>query len=314
MHVASMGNTLTKLTGLGVSLQPCDHKEMLRLDVVHHLLTTARHKNLLNAPFQQRQPSPYDRSRVLDIGAGTGAWCDNMAMAGFTDSEFVGIDIAGMGPPATFPNVELRWPIDYESPWALGESSWDLIHLQLACGCVSNWPKLYDKIYRHLRPGCWFEQVEIDYKPWCEGGDGNTLPYPQQGKLLQWYRYLVEATRSANKSIAYNENTDDLLRAAGLTNVHEFIYKLPLNSWPGDAHNKDIGRWMSIILTDQNNCGLEGLSLAPFFRINQWPLEHIRRFLDETAREIKDKKIHSFMQLRVVWAQKPPSGDPRYPP
>ncbi|KAL9620330.1 MAG: hypothetical protein Q9160_005129 [Pyrenula sp. 1 TL-2023] len=298
----------------GLYLQPCDTKEMERLDVVHHLLYHARHKSWLNAPFEQQPPTPYDRTRVLDLGAGTGAWCDSMAATGYSEAEFVGIDIAGMGPPRTYPNVELRWPIDYESPWSLGENSWDLIHLQLGCGCVSNWPKLYDKVYKHLRPGSWFEQVEIDYKPWCEGPDGNTAPYPPQGKLMSWYLYMVEATRSVNKSIAYNENTDDMLRAAGFTNVNEYIYKLPLNSWPGDAHNKDVGRWMSIILTDQNNCGLEGLSLATFFRVNQWPVDHIRRFLDETAREVKDKRNHAFMQLRVVWAQRPTSNDPRHPP
>ena len=298
-------SSLSSLTYPGLSLQPCDAKEMDRLDIVHHMLYKARHARLLNAPFQQRPSSPYDRSRVLDIGAGTGAWCDSMAGAGYSDTEFLGIDVAGMGPPVTYPNVELRWPIDYESPWSLGESAWDLIHLQLACGCVANWPKLYDKIFRHLRPGCWFEQVEIDYKPLIEGPDGRALPYPSDRKPMQWYSYLVEATRSANKSIAYNENTDDMLRSTGFTNVNEFIYKLPLNSWPGDAHHKDLGRWMQLIFTDNGNTGLEALSLAPFSRINLWPVDHVHRFLEETAQEMKDKRNRAFMQLRVVWAQRP---------
>ncbi|KAL9115957.1 MAG: hypothetical protein Q9227_000325 [Pyrenula ochraceoflavens] len=287
--------------------------EMERLDIVHHLLYNARHQRILNAPFQPRPPTPYDRSRVLDVGAGTGAWCDDMAAKGHRDTEFIGIDIAGMGPEVTYPNVELRWPIDYESPWSFGESTFDLIHLQLACGCVSNWPNLYGKIYRHLRPGCWFEQVEIDYQPWCEGPDGRTLQYPKQGKLWMWYNYLVQATQAASRSIAYNDRTDDLLRHTGFTNVNEYIYKLPLNTWPGDAHNKDIGRWMQIILTDQNNSGLKALSLAPFSRINRWPLEDIDRLCKEAAQEIQDKKNYAFMQLRVVWAQRPFEQNPGYP-
>jgi hypothetical protein len=41
-------------------------------------------------------------------------------------------------------------PRDYESHvWSLGEDSWDLIHVQQACGSVSSWPELYQKIYQY---------------------------------------------------------------------------------------------------------------------------------------------------------------------
>lgn len=45
------------------------------------------------------------------------------------------------------PNLRFRVPRDYESPWSLGEDSWDLIHCRMACGSVSSWPELYQKIY-----------------------------------------------------------------------------------------------------------------------------------------------------------------------
>jgi hypothetical protein len=45
------------------------------------------------------------------------------------------------------PNLRFRVPRDYESIWGLGEDSWDLIHVQMACGSVSSWPELYQKIY-----------------------------------------------------------------------------------------------------------------------------------------------------------------------
>lgn len=56
------------------------------------------------------------------------------------------------GPPLTSrsripPNLRFRVPRDYESPWSLGEDSWDMIHLRMACGSVSSWPELYQKIF-----------------------------------------------------------------------------------------------------------------------------------------------------------------------
>lgn len=47
------------------------------------------------------------------------------------------------------PNLRFRVPRDYESPWTLGEDSWDLIHLRMACGSVTSWPELYQKIYSY---------------------------------------------------------------------------------------------------------------------------------------------------------------------
>ena len=45
-------------------------------------------------------------------------------------------------------NLRFRTPRDYESPWSLGEDSWDLIHLRMGCGSVSSWPEMYERIFR----------------------------------------------------------------------------------------------------------------------------------------------------------------------
>lgn len=48
------------------------------------------------------------------------------------------------------PNLRFRIPRDYESPWTLGQDSWDLIHLRMACGSVSSWPELYQNIFTYV--------------------------------------------------------------------------------------------------------------------------------------------------------------------
>jgi len=52
------------------------------------------------------------------------------------------------------PNLRFRVPRNYESPWLLGEDSWDLIHLRMACGSVTSWPEMYQKIFAYVCSLC----------------------------------------------------------------------------------------------------------------------------------------------------------------
>ncbi len=37
---------------------------------------------------------------------------------------------------------------DVEAPWVnVGETSWDLVHVQSMYGCIRSWPSLYAKIF-----------------------------------------------------------------------------------------------------------------------------------------------------------------------
>lgn len=48
------------------------------------------------------------------------------------------------------PNLRFRIPRDFESPWSLGEDSWDLIHLRMGYGSISSWQEMYHNIFRHV--------------------------------------------------------------------------------------------------------------------------------------------------------------------
>jgi hypothetical protein len=206
------------------------------------------------------------------------------------------------------PNLRFRIPRDYESPWTLGEDSWDLIHLRMACGSVSSWPELYQKIYtyvparraqnteprlklpRHLKPGSgWIEHVEIDMQPQC---DDHTLPV--DSPLVKWYNYLADATHRAGRPIAYQHNTRQMLHAAGFIDIQETIIRAPFNSWPADPHQKDIGRWYNLGITE----GLEAMSFAPFTRVNRWDINRdVRPLCDAVKGQICNKKIHAYNNM-----------------
>jgi len=93
-----------------------------------------------------------------------------------------------------------------------------------------------------------------------------------------------------------------MLESAGFIDVQEQVIRAPLNSWPSDPHQKQIGRWYNLGLTD----GLEALSLGPLSRVNRWnPDEHIRPLIKEVKKEISKNKIHAYNNIHVWTARRP---------
>ncbi|KAF2731559.1 LaeA-like protein [Polyplosphaeria fusca] len=296
----------------GIYMYPCDEPEKDRMDIYHQLLLVARRNALHQAPM----PQNWEQPRILDLGCGTGIWAIDMADK-YLNAEVLGLDLVNIQPekyaPAPPPisvrkahprrarippNLRFRIPRDYESPWTLGEDSWDLIHVRMACGSVTSWPELYQKIYAHLRPGYgWIEHVEIDVEPRC---DDNTLA--ADSPLVKWYGYLQDATARASRPIAYQHNTRQMLQAAGFIDIQETIIRAPYNSWPNDPHQKEIGRWYNLGITE----GLDALSFAPFTRVYNWDLNaHVKPLIEAARQQICNRKIHAYNNIHIWTARRP---------
>lgn len=283
---------------------PCDEKELDRLDLFHHLFKVARvGDELFYAPL----PSDV-KTRVLDLGCGTGIWVLDVA-GKFPKAYVRGCDIAKMQPPKPEqpPLLKEPWyaenhdffvPFDFESPWTLGEESWDLIHMQMGSGSVASWISLYHRVYKHLKPGAWFEQVEIDFRPRCE--NENQKP----GKALStWYSNLQKATEATMRPMAHSsKETIKNLQDAGFTEIDHQTVGLPLNEWHSDAKEKKVGRWYNLALSKS----FRTLSLAPFTRVLGWTVEEIDALVEELEHEIADETTHTFNLLHIYQARKPP--------
>jgi len=268
---------------------PCDEQEQDRLDIFHKVFTVARVSDgLIYAPH----PS---NGRFLDLGCGTGIWAIDVANK-YPDAFVVGVDLAAIQPSNHPKNCDFYAPFDYESPWALGENSWDLIHLQMGCGSVASWPSLYRRIFAHLRPGAWFEQVEIDFEPRCDDRslDGTAL--------RNWYQWLKQATEDAMRPIAHSaRETIRLLTEAGFVEIDHQMVGLPLNPWHQDEHERTVGRWYNLAISES----IETLSLAPFSRVFGWSVDRIKRIAADVQSEAFNKEIHSYNILHIYQARKP---------
>ncbi|RFU27415.1 hypothetical protein B7463_g8910, partial [Scytalidium lignicola] len=258
----------------GKYMFPCDEAEKDRMDIFHKFFLVARRDQLHSTPFIPN----YDRGpRILDLGTGTGIWA---------------IDMAEIPPNLTFNQR------DIESPWhGMDLDSWDLIHVRMLNGSVTSWPELYQKIYRHLKPSYgWLEHVELDMWPRCDDG---TLP--ANSALINWARYLYEATNLAYRPMAYNTETRAMLERQGFVEIQEQVIKIPMNPWPSDPHMKDIGRWYNLGITQ----GLEALTIGPLTRMSGWKKVDVDRVVADAKREICSKKYHVYCNMHIWTARRP---------
>jgi SAM-dependent methyltransferase len=269
---------------------PCDEQEMDRLDIFHRLITEARVSDgLIYAPH------PHD-ARVLDLGCGTGIWAIDVANK-YPDAFVLGVDVSPIQPRNHPKNCDFYAPWDYESPWAsLGENHWDLIHLQMGSGSVASWPSLYRRVFAHLRPDGWFEQVEIDFEPRC---DDRSL---DDTSLRKWYHSLKVATEEAMRPIAHSSReTLRHLQEAGFVDIDHQMVGLPLNQWHHDEHERKVGSWYNLAISES----IETLMLAPLTRVFGWSIEQIERVSTEVRSEAFNKEIHAYNILHIYQARKP---------
>jgi hypothetical protein len=61
--------------------------------------------------------------------------------------------------------------------------------------------------------------------------------------LSQWYQTVVKAFEVISRGVKEAENHAERLRTAGFEEVHNEIYKWPINPWPKDPKLKQLGLW-----------------------------------------------------------------------
>ena len=254
----------------------------------------------LNTPVSGWQQPP----RVLDLGCGTGLWMLEMAQR-FPLAQFVGVDLHRMGPAKLEPNVVYQAPWDHEGPWAFGEKSWDMIHLQMGLGSVSDWPRLYQKILNHLVPGTgYFESVELDFEP--RPADASL----QRGMLTDWWNLYIKGCYDAiGRRLHYDPATAETLTSMGFKDVTHKEYIIPLNEWHEDQVQKRAAMWWQVAMgppgDGEGGHGLEALSLAPLCRHTAWSADHVRRLCNDALAQASDPNVHAYNVLHVVTARAP---------
>lgn len=69
--------------------------------------------------------------------------------------------------------------------------------------------------------------------------DGSVTP---EMPSVQWWTHLQEAFTRMGKPMIACARYPELMKEAGLVNVHSRLLKRPTNDWPKDPRMKEIGR------------------------------------------------------------------------
>jgi ubiquinone/menaquinone biosynthesis C-methylase UbiE len=221
--------------------QACDN-----LDLFHHIFLLTLKGKLFLAPIGSRP------QRALDLGTGTGIWAIGFADQ-FPSASVVATDLSPIQPTEVPPNLEFQID-DFCSEWTFRKESFDFIHARSIYGCVADYSALYSQVFKHLKPGGWFEQTEIGVVPRSEDDSikGTTLE--------MWGPLALEAGDKFGKTFRIADETKGCMEASGFTNVTYQKFKWPIGPWPKDPKLKELGAYNRLGWEE----GLEGWAMFLF--------------------------------------------------
>ena len=202
-----------------------------------------------------------DPGEVLDVGTGTGIWAIDFADQ-FPSASVTGTDISAIQPPWVPPNC--RFVIDdCVLDWTWPPNHFDFVHLRAMYGCIPDWEAFYRKVFHHLRPGGWFEDVEMDVKI-----ESDHVAIPADHIFNQWADLFYKGGEMIGRSfdIAQGHTMRELMEKVGFVDVYERKVKIPLHGWPRDPRLRNCGLLAQAAL-DQS---LDGFGTFLLTQIHGW--------------------------------------------
>lgn len=199
----------------GEYIMPNDEQEQNRMDLHHHVCRLAVSGALFRAPVRLESPS---RSRILDLGTGTGIWAVDMADE-YASADVIGIDLSPIQPGWLPPNCSFEVN-DCESSWDYSKP-FTFIHARSLGGSVRDYATLFERSLQNLENGGWMEFVDfaIDFF-----SDDNTLE--KAPRLVEWQRVLNQASVKFGKQLNIAEDCRQWMIDAGFMDVRQEVYKV----------------------------------------------------------------------------------------
>ncbi|RMY99281.1 hypothetical protein D0862_07196 [Hortaea werneckii] len=273
----------------GKYMLPNDEGEQERMDIHYHSLRLVLGNKHFFAPLE------YPMS-VIDIGTGTGIWAMDVA-DDFPNSQVIGIDLSPIQPTAVPPNLEFQ-VMDGDEPWDFGQR-FDLVHTRLMNGfSIKSWPFFYEQAFEALQPGGWVENQEFDLTFACDDG---TLPSDAAcSRWVDLWNLGIEKFGLVGRCLP--EKMAEQMQNAGFINVQIVPRKMPIGTWPRDPDLRQSGLFALVGMLE----GLSGLSQRVFTKALGWSVEEMELLLMDVRRELKNRRIHTYFPIYVVYGQKPP--------
>lgn len=262
---------------------PNDERQSEGLDLIHNALTLLLGDKLFLAPIDKEHPG-----RVLDIGTGTGIWAMDFADE-FPSSEVIGTDLSPMQPSWVPPNLKFEVD-DCLMEWTWPENHFDFVHVRCMYGSIPDWTDLNTKILKHLKPGAYYEHLEIG----CQAMSDH-VEIPPDHIFCTWANTFYEAGEKMGRpfTICIDGESKKHMEAAGFIEIHETRLKLPVNSWAKDPKLKKAGTMFHYAL-DRD---MEGFSMYICTQILGWQKEEVHVLVAKMRQAIRNKSNCAYITL-----------------
>jgi hypothetical protein len=173
-----------------------------------------------------------------------------------------------------------------EEDWMLDPI--DYIHTRILLGCFEDFREVIAKSFRYLKPGGWMESQEYMPTVYCD--DGTMSP---DYAFAEWTQTQDRAAMTMGRPLRIGNKLKRWYEQAGFVDVHEEIFKLPINSWPKDPQWKMLGRFNETNLLD----GLQAFSLQPFQKGLGWTKDEIEVYLVQIRKALSDRSVHAYHKM-----------------
>ncbi|KAF9878728.1 mRNA 3'-end-processing protein YTH1 [Colletotrichum karsti] len=270
---------------------PNDDQQSESVDITHHYLNILLDDKLYLAPIDENV------EKVLDVGTGTGIWAMDFADE-HPNTHITGTDLSPIQPAWVPPNVHFEID-DCTQPWTWDPDTFDFIHMRYLFGAIIDWGALFKEAYRACKPGGWVQsgEAEVEFR-----SDDGTIPEDSAMASLWWKLYVEGGARLGRPfDVISKDLQKKSMEEAGFVDIVEKTFKLPVGGWPADPKLAEVGRYVQ--LTMEND--IEGYTLLMWNSILQWPKDEYQIFLMQMRKELRSRKIHSFMTVKYVYGRKP---------
>jgi len=213
----------------------------------------------------------------------------------FPDAIVTGTDLSPMQPTMVPDNVRFEIS-DIESDWMYKENSFDYIHSRYMLGSITDWQAMIRRAYRHCKPGAYFEMQDLD--PRLTSDDDSISKSPMH---MMFCDLIVDASEQYGKPVPRYSQYKGWLEDAGFVDVREYLFKIPVNTWPKNKQLKEVGKYQLLNYTE----GYEAIGIGLFTRSLKWQPSEFQVLLARLRQEIKDRTIHAYQHFAVTVGRKP---------
>ena len=222
----------------------------------------------------------------------------------FPNATIVGTDLSPIQPNVVPENVHFVIDDISEPDWLYQPHEYfDYIHIRCMLGAIESYRGLINNSFKYLNAGNGYLECQEWLLDLC--CDDDTLEMQKEYPFRDWIDYAHQSSAemmNPPRPLRFAHKMKRYMEEVGFVDVHERIYKVPLNGWSKDPHLNNLGEWHLNNWLD----GLGGFSYGLFGDHGLgWNQTEIEVFLVGVRKSLQDKNIHVYQKFYVVTGRKP---------